>query len=173
MSRRITAAAAVFAALISFASAAQAQRALSLGISGGLSLPMGEMADFQGTGYHVAGHANINSASLPFEILLDGTYHSFDAKSGAAFGEKFSYFGAGASAAYVFPGLTMRPYLLGGVGMFFGKADVPGAESESEFGFSAGGGLRFVLSGFNSFLQARVNIVGDHTFVPISFGVVF
>jgi hypothetical protein len=50
---------------------------------------------------------------------------------------------------------------------------LPGAESESEFGFSAGGGLRFVLSGFNSFLQARVNIVGDHTFVPISFGVVF
>jgi opacity protein-like surface antigen len=134
---------------------------------------MGEMADFQGSGYHVAGHANLTPASLPVEIMLDGTFHSFDAKSNVPFGEKFSYFGAGAGAAYVFPGLSMRPYLLGGIGMYFGKADVPGAESESEFGFNAGGGLRFVLSGFNSFLQARVNIVGDHTFVPISFGIVF
>ena len=156
-------------------SAAQAQKVFSVGVSGGLSLPMGDMSDVFASGFHVGGHVNIAPPSLPIEILLDGTYHGFEENSdlppAARF--KFSSFDVSGSAAYAFSGMTMRPYIMGGVGMYFGKVDAPGAENDSEFGFHAGAGLRFLLSGFNTFLQGRINFVGDFTYVPISFGILF
>ncbi len=162
-----------FAALVLSTSSANAQKTLSLGVSGGLSVPTGQFADFQASGFHVGGHLNLAPASLPIQILVDGTYHSFDGNLDLATPISVSYFGVAGNVAYVFPGASMRPYLMGGVGMYFGKADVPGAESESEFGFNAGGGLRFVLSGLSTFLQVRANFVGDNTFIPISFGILF
>jgi len=161
------------ATLVLSTSSASAQKTVSLGVSGGLSVPTGQLADRQASGFHVGGHLNFAPASLPFEILVDATYHSFDGNLDLTTPISVSYFGIAGSAAYVFPGTSMRPYIMGGGGMYFGKADVPGAESDSEFGFNVGGGLRFVLSGLSTFLQVRANFVGDNTFVPISFGILF
>jgi hypothetical protein len=138
-----------------------------------MGIPTGEFADFQESGYHIGGHLNLAPASLPVELLFDVTYHNFSGNSDLVIPVDFSYFSVSGNAAYVFSGVGMRPYLMGGIGMYFGKADVDGADSESDFGFDVGGGLRFMLSGFSSFLQGRVNFVGDATFIPISFGVVF
>jgi hypothetical protein len=151
-----------------------AQRSVMLGVSAGLSLPTGEMADAQTSGYHIGGQLTLAPAgAAPIEFIVDVTYHDFDGNSDMLFPFSFRYVNATANAAYVFPGLTVRPYVLGGLGLFMGKADLPGADSESDFGFSAGAGARFVLSGFSTFIQAKANFVSDHTFIPISFGVIF
>src|SRR5262245_27018540 len=64
-------------ALVVSASVARAQKTMTLGISAGLSLPSGDFADLQASGYHVGGHLNFAPESLPVELLLDGTFHSF------------------------------------------------------------------------------------------------
>ena len=160
-------------ALAFSASAASAQKTLSLGISGGLTIPTGEMADAQASGYHVGGHLNLAPESLPVELLFDATFHSFGGNLDLPLPVDFTTFGVSGSAAYVIGGTDMRPYLMGGIGMYFSKADVPGADSQSDFGFNFGGGVRFMLSGMTTFLQARANIVKDNTFIPISFGILF
>jgi len=172
--KRITAGLAMaFGSLVLVSSSASAQRTVAIGVSGGLSVPTGTMAESQVSGFHVGGHVNLSPASLPFEILLDLTIHNFDGNMDQPSPLDFRSVGVSGNAAYVFPGADMRPYLLGGVGMYFGKPDIAGADNESEFGFDVGGGMRFVLSGLTSFIQVRANFVGDRTFVPISFGILF
>jgi hypothetical protein len=160
-------------ALLISSSSASAQRVFAIGVSGGVSFPTGDMADAQRSGYHIGGHLNFNPPALPVELLVDATYHSFEGNLDLPDPIDFSMLGVSASAAYVLPGVALRPYLMGGVGMYFGKADIPGAERESEFGFNVGGGLRFTLSGLSTFVQARANFVDEATFVPVSFGILF
>ena len=161
------------ASLIVVSSPAAAQRSITLGVSGGLSLPTGTMSDAFSSGYHVGGHLNFAPESSPVELMVDATYHSFGGNLDLPEPVDFSYFGISGSAAYMLPGENSQPYLMGGVGMYFGKADVEGAESDSEFGFNVGGGIRFLLSGLSTFFQVRANFVGDNTFIPVSFGVMF
>lgn len=77
----------------------------------------------------------------------------------------------------------VKPYLLGGVGMFNTKAEynlgstTGTSEGNTDMGVQVGGGLRFQLSGFSTFLEAKyVNVFGDPNsmnFLPITFGVRF
>jgi opacity protein-like surface antigen len=161
-------------AAMTTAQTAEAQRSFGLGVSGGLTLPTGDFGEVFNSGYHIGGHLNLAPASLPVELLFDVTYHSFEGDDDLVVTPfDFSFLSIAANAAYVLPGVSVRPYLMGGVGVYLGKADVEGAERESDVGLSLGGGLRFPLSGLSSFLQARVNFVDDVTMIPISFGIVF
>jgi hypothetical protein len=157
-------------AVLTATSTASAQRVMSVGISGGVSLPTGDLSDSQDMGYNIGAQLNFAPPALPVELIVDAAYHSFEGKE---FVPKVGIFGVTGNAAYIFPGLMIRPYVMGGLGMFFSKVDAPGASSKSDFGFNVGGGLRFVLSGFNTFLQARAMFIDDSTFIPISFGAIF
>jgi hypothetical protein len=176
---KLTSTLAAVAAISAFALAApaqlEAQRPLSLGVSAGLSLPNGDMADVLNSGYHIGGHLNLVPATFPVEIHFDVTYHSFDENNDILAPFTFTYLNVGANAAYVLPGIAVRPYLLGGIGMYMGKSDFGNvtSDTESELGFAIGAGARFVMSGISSFVQLRMNFVDDWTFMPISFGVLF
>lgn len=89
-----------------------------------------------------------------------------------------------ANALYSVNSASMvKPYLLGGVGMYNSKATIDlgstggSTPSSTDLGIQVGGGLRFQLSGFSTFLEAKyVNVFTDGSstnWLPITFGVRF
>lgn len=147
-----------------------ATKPFSLGISGGASIPTGDLSQFANTGYNVGGHVALGTPALPISFRGDVNYDNFGAKgTGSSNAHIWSYT---ANAVYEVPTMTgIRPYVIGGIGGF-----TPGV-SGTKFGFDVGGGLTIPLSGFNAFVEARYNRFNDGggstSFVPITFGVMF
>ncbi|MEO6864921.1 MAG: outer membrane beta-barrel protein [Gemmatimonadaceae bacterium] len=159
-----------------------ATKPFSLGISGGASIPTGDLSQFANTGYNVGGHVALGTPALPISFRGDVNYDNFGAKgTGSSNAHIWSYT---ANAVYEVPTMTgIRPYVIGGIGGFTpGNSYTSGgttvtATSGTKFGFDVGGGLTIPLSGFNAFVEARYNRYNDGggttSFVPITFGVMF
>jgi Outer membrane protein beta-barrel domain len=167
---------------------AQTSKPVSFGVSGGLSVPTGELGDFAESGFVVAGHVFLKPASFKsVRFRGDVSFDKWNVKDGdfAGLDVEARSLGFVANAIYDFPTAntsSVRPYILGGIGMFNSKASVSAgsvsaSESTTDFGLQAGGGLEFKLSGFSTFLEAKfVNVFTEDsstTFIPISFGIRF
>jgi len=166
---------------------AQDAKTVSFGASGGLSLPMGDLSDGAEAGYSVAGHIFLKpNASKALGFRGDVAYDSWGAKGLAgqlADGSLSSLaFAANVMFALGGEGAAMKPYLIGGGGMYRSKASFSvlgfsGSATSTDPGIQAGAGFDFKLSGFSTFLEAKfVNIFSDGnstTYVPITFGVRF
>lgn len=176
---------AAFAGLLALPFTVQAQRSVSVGVSGGLSLPMGDLADAVDMGYNVTGHIYYSRSTTKLGFRGDVGYDSWEAKgSSSAYDANLNSLAFVANGTYDFGESTaaMRPYILAGVGMYRTKSssNVAGIESSttsSDAGIQGGVGLTFKLSGFNTFLEARyVNIFSEGnstSFAPIVFGIRF
>lgn len=154
---------------------AQAQaRPVSIGLAGGVSMPTGELGDAFKMGYNVAGSIGFSPAAVPFGVRAEVAYQSFDADANVDFtlstlyGTLNGVFNIGSGAT------GMAPYLIAGAGVYNFGGDV---DSETDFGINGGGGIRFALSGFTTFLEARYHHVFSEdeatNFIPITFGVQF
>lgn len=164
---------------------AQNTRTVSVGVSGGLSLPMGDLGDAADAGYNVTGHIYFKPSTMKLALRGDVSYDSWKAKSSTSIvdaststmgftGNGIIYMGESTAA--------MRPYLLAGGGMFRTKSkasvgSVSSSSTSTDPAIQGGVGVSFNLSGFSTFLEARyVNVFGDGSsmnFVPITFGVRF
>jgi opacity protein-like surface antigen len=164
-------------------SAQTSERAVGLGVSGGLSLPLGDFGEGLSSGYNITGHLYFKPAALTsLRLRADVGYDRFDIDGGGGNQRMLSFAG---NALYDFPTQStslVRPYVLGGLGIYNTKfnADGPSAlddATDTNLGLQVGGGLTFQLSGFSTFAEARfVNVFGDGgsaRFVPIVFGVRF
>jgi hypothetical protein len=151
-------------------------RAASLAISGGLSLPVGNLNDFVGSGFNLSGAVAINPASTPMMgWRFEGTYNKFSADQGFADFREIS-----GTANVVLGGrgtLIASPYLIAGAGFYNGKSDAEGAASATDFGINGGIGARFPLSGFSTFAEIRFHQVfsanESNQWVPLTFGIIF
>ncbi|HEY7897831.1 MAG TPA: outer membrane beta-barrel protein [Gemmatimonadaceae bacterium] len=179
----IAAIAASSAALAGAQGVTSATKPFSLGLSGGASIPSGDLSNFVNTGYNVGGHVSLGTPSLPIGFRGDVNYDNFGAKgSGNSNVHVWSYT---ANAVFEVPTATgIRPYIIGGVGGFTpGSSTTSGgttysASGSTKFGYDIGGGLTIPLSGFNAFVEARYNHFsndggGSTAFIPITFGVMF
>jgi hypothetical protein len=156
--------------------------AVGFGLSGGLSVPTGDFGDAVDAGYSIAGHVFLKPSSMK-SLRFRGDV-SFD---------RYSYKGNGdgnfRSLGFVGNALLdlassggVKPYVLGGLGAFNGKAStsvgsVNVSTSSTDVGIQLGGGLNFQLSGFSTFLEAKyVNVFTENNstgYIPITFGVRF
>ena len=167
-------------------SAQEAVRPVSFGLSGGLSIPSGDLSDGADAGYVIAGHVYYKPATI--QALRFRGDVSFDrwAIQNAAAGADASTRSVGvvANAIYDFAtnGTSMvKPYVLAGLGLYNNKtsdevANVSVASSATDVGIQAGGGMEFQLSGFATFVEAKyVHVFADGRFawIPISFGIRF
>lgn len=175
MFRKLMTVAALAAVATTAANAQEtAARPFSFGISAGAAIPTGDLADAEKTGFSVAGSVGYRFAAIKVvSFRLEGGYNQFSGKNGAP---KFRNINVTGNVVYDIPLQGMvRPYLIGGVGLYNGK--VSGADSENAFGFNAGAGVTLPLSGFNTFVEARFNQASKDgfksQFVPIVFGVRF
>ena len=177
ISKRISLALAAVAAVAVFGStsSAQSSKAISLGISGGASIPVGDFADAYKTGYNGTVSLMFNSVGTPLGIRVDGMFNQFSPTDDLPLPD-YRIIGGNVNLVYALPGTGMRPYLIGGAGFYGQKPDVSGAESTNDFGLNGGLGASFALSGFNTFIEARFHhIMSDAAtqFVPVTFGISF
>lgn len=196
----------IFAAVMGFAvttapqAGAQAATSLtkpiSVGISGGVSVPNGDFASgtsggYTGvnTGYNITGSVAVALPVLPFEIRGDAAYNGFGTKNAAfASNPNGSYnadarvFSLTANIVYPFPIPTpiVRPYIIGGVGDYNVRLSPTvggGSVSQSDFGYNIGAGVKVALVGFNAFVEARYHHANQDqpgvSFTPITVGIMF
>ncbi len=156
--------------------------AVGFGVSGGLSVPTGDLGDNVDAGYSIAGHAFLNPSSVKsLRFRGDVSYSGFDYKNIDASYRSLGFIGNVLLDLSSSDGV--KPYLLAGVGAFNGKRSTQVGSaavvstSSTGVGIQFGGGLHFQLSGFSTFLEAKyVNVFTDNTsagYIPITFGVRF
>lgn len=171
---------------------AQDAKPLSFGVSGGLSLPMGDISDAYNAGFNVSGHVFYKLANQPKLTLRgDVTFDRFGGKDDGFSGlgaADFSFRSLGflANAMYALgeggEGKA-APYVIGGLGFYNGSAnvdaDIPGfgsidiGGSSTDFGFNVGAGVNFGLAGFSAFAEARYHLVDGSGWIPVTFGIRF
>jgi hypothetical protein len=176
MKRNVSVVFAAVAAIAMSASAAQAQ-GITFGVGAGATIPTGKFKDAVKTGWH--GLANIGY-NLPSGLGVRGDFmyaqNSF--KSSVASGKTKLAGGLG-NVSYTFPSAsTIHPYVLGSVGFFNAKSDVPGSSSETKIAFGGGAGVKFKAGTDASiFVEGRfisVSTSGNKTnFIPVTAGVSF
>jgi hypothetical protein len=154
-------------------------------LGGGASVPMGDFDDMYGTGFNVTGSVGWHPTESAFGIRFDAAYDRLN-------GETFAPVGGGAAInledASIFSGLgevTLRipralglnPYIVGGGGIYRFSDYGGSSESQTEWGWNAGGGLRFGWGFTSLFVEARymsVGTPGDRAeWVPIILGITF
>lgn len=173
MKRTIQAVAAAFA-LFAFALPAHAQKPISVGISAGATMPTGDLSNSTNTGFNVTGTLAFHAPMMPIGLRADVAYNQLGIKN---ISDNVNVTSVTGNVTYALPGVMVSPYAIAGVGMYHVGSSAPGSTSDNKFGFNAGVGARFSLSGFSTFLEARYNKVnsdaGNFSYVPVTFGIMF
>ncbi|MEO5588375.1 MAG: outer membrane beta-barrel protein [Gemmatimonadaceae bacterium] len=178
--KRFPFAAAAFAVVSFSASTASAQavRPITIGVSAGAAIPVGDLADVFKTGYNGTVSLGFVPIGSPIGFRVDGMYNKLGSKDEFDFPD-LKIISGNANLVYSLPGTGISPYLIGGAGVYNFKADGSGSysDSETDFGLNGGIGAAFPLSGFSAFVEARYHHVfteGSATqFIPVTFGLRF
>ena len=157
---------------------AQAPKPFTIGLAGGAAIPLGDLADVYNTGYNGTASVGLSSLGTPLGIRFEGMYNKLFGRDDFSVNQPDARIVAGtANLIYALPGVGIRPYLIGGAGYYGLKPDVPNIESENKLGLNGGIGAMFPLSGFNTFIEARLHHVftdvSSTQFVPVTFGILF
>lgn len=182
--------AALSAATLLASSAASAQlggvNPVSFGISGGAAIPTGDFGDAFKTGYSVDGILTIKPPVLPVSFRGEVGYTRFDAKDfdGADVRAHTRFISGVANLVYTFPSpatSVIRPYLIGGVGIYNGR--IADDDDDAHFnlgtkvGLNGGVGLEVPLTGITVFGEARYTSVftdNSHAnYIPLRVGIRF
>src|SRR4051794_1173142 len=137
------------------AQAAQAQ-GISFGFGGGVVVPTGDLAEGSSTGYSGTAQLRVKPPVSPLGFQVDAFYTRFGLEG---IDGHSTMIGGTADALFAFPSASpVRPYLLGGVGMYNSKATIDGfgsSESQTKFGLNAGAGFDFGLGKAQLFAEGR------------------
>ena len=163
-------------------------RPIRVVVSGGLTLPKGDLKDFHDTGLHADASVLLNLPGFPLTLrpeltltrlkqkysdvnnLLPNTYAGSDSSQTTQF--------LGAIGNIEVP-LMAGLYVLGGVGVLNLDA---ASENETKLTINAGAGFRFRLGRTEGFVEARLGTASYNAgvfgyskaqFIPISFGLAF
>ena len=167
-------------------------------------MPAGDVGDTQNTGFNVNLALQFRPPLLPFGVRAEGMWNELGGDDSVVgdFAD-FRVIGGTANLLYELPFVVVRPYLIGGAGVYNTKLDVAGVDSRTnfglnggvgmynskikfegvdegstDFGINGGAGLKFSLGALETYAEARLhNIFGDgegsSRIIPISFGILF
>jgi opacity protein-like surface antigen len=171
-------------ALISIAGAGSlSAQGVRFGVGGGLVMPTGDYKTADKMGWLVGADVTYWLMSAPLGIRLEGSYSQTSHKNGVDGNSKI--IGGMGDLVYAFgtDKEQIRPYILGGIGMFNVKITVPSASfdtSVTKVGFGGGAGLAFKLGagGTRFFVEGKFVTVStgggsNTTFIPIRAGLRF
>ena len=183
--RLLSRAALLVAATVVAVPAAHAQIKPSLSISAGATMPIGSTGDGFDMGYNAAVGLGLKPPVAPLGFRLEGLYTQMMAKEQPApFNFDFGLRTLAATANVTLSGAAMAVpmgYVIGGLGLYnsacTGNDCAAGAESTSDMGINFGVGLNIPLTGFGTFVEARLHVImadGESMkFIPITFGMKF
>ena len=151
------------------------------GITGGISLPGGELDAITNTGWNVGAVVSIGARDAPLRLRLDGQWNQFNGKPQLA-GDRpteyddFRIFDATADAQYTFPSTSMASfYILAGAGIYAEKSTmrvgtILTSDTGTRGGVNAGAGVRFQLRRVSTFVELRYHyILHGQQITPYSF----
>jgi len=162
----------------------EAQRPISFGVGGGVSLPEGDVNDEVNTGWHALVTAALGSPMQPLGLRLDVAYSRFgfnDEVQTTLGGEGHLTTGSATlNITYRLPKATwpVSPYLLGGLGAYRTDCSFgPDCESTVRYGWNFGLGAKLFFLGFRNFVEVRWHRTtrqgGDVHYFPLTFGIMF
>jgi hypothetical protein len=187
--RRILQTAALAAALIALP-AARAQAQVTLGVGGGVSIPLSDLKTVVSPGYNVLAQLGLGLPSLPIGFRVDGMFNQMDHKSGIPAGD-LQLWTVNANLVYnIVPlssgGAGVTPYLIGGVGYYNDSYHISvsgstigagGNTHANNIGLNGGAGIKAGISSLSVFVEARFHYIftnpGHAEFVPITAGIIF
>lgn len=163
----------VMVALFAGAGKLSAQRIM---VGGGLLMPMGDYKTADKMGF--IGQAGIGFPVGPVGIRIEADYGQTSHKAPSD-GTTKIIGGMGAVVYHFNTPAGVKPYVLGGVGMYNLKYDFTGvgSSSQTKFGFGAGAGLEMKMTAMSLYLEAKyMNIPTNGSslsFIPITVGLRF
>jgi hypothetical protein len=163
---------------------------LSWSAGAGMSVPTGDLSTGAANGFHFQGASSYHRVGWPLDLRAELGYYHFGEKdytvAGARPGQTVNYTGKSSAIAGVVDASRtlnaigrVRPYLLGGPGIYNTRAEVtragatPTTSSETKVGLNAGGGMNFSIAGRRAYLEARYHHVDQAAWIPITFGLRF
>lgn len=184
MSRRAITLAALAAAIVTAPAALEAQSPLRFGLAAGATVPTGNFADIVEWGYHASGSVTGKPMLSPVGLRGEVMWNRFTEKDFVLApgvtepGQDLDVLAGIVNAEIGMSGIGVKPYFIGGLGMY--RLSGENTESETKFGFNVGAGLDFGLAGFSAFAEARFHSIqadnfgnGSVNIVPLTFGVRF
>lgn len=175
---------AVWLGVVSPVASLEAQRPISIGVAGGVSVPQGELRDGVNTGWHVLGTIALSAPMQPLGLRLDVAYNRFafsdQVRAALGGGGHQTTSSATLNATYRLPmtNSPVSPYLISGLGAYRSACSLgPGCEGTTRYGWNVGLGAKLFVLGFRSFVEARYHRTGragrDVHYFPVTFGVMF
>jgi hypothetical protein len=163
---------------------------ISWSAGAGMSVPTGDLSNGATNGFHFQGAGSYHRFGWPVDLRADLGYYHFGEKdytvAGARPGQTVNYTGQSSAIAGTIDASRtlnaigrMRPYLLGGPGIYNSRAEVtrngaaPTTSSETKVGLNAGGGMNFSIAGRQAYLEARYHHVDQMAWIPITVGLRF
>ena len=194
MSRSVAAIACLLTLLGLAPAPARAQvdpRAVSFGIGGGTSVPVGEARNTYRTGFNGGAFLRLDLGALPLAFRADCIYQNFELTSAAippagapGSGTGTLLGGMGDALVFVRRG-GVRPYLVGGAGVYSVRTefDANGLPTQTltRLGFRGGLGLQFTFGSLVLYAEGTLDHVVPRAgsseaviqVVPVSMGVIF
>jgi hypothetical protein len=168
---------ALSAGLAATADAQLVPRPVRFAIGGGLSGVMGDVADGAEPGYHAMAALDLSIPLVPIGVRVDGAFNKF---AGRDAGADLRIVNATVNAVFTpLPLPIVKPYVIGGVGMYNAKPDIENFDAVTRMGYNVGAGVRFDLLGLGAFAEARFHHVPENDemsttqFYPITVGLRF
>ena len=160
---------------------------LALVISGGLTLPSGDLGNLHDSGFHYDASLIFNIPGFPIGLRPEFSLTQFKLKDQVLPPGSDDITNMAAFLGNLEIGLGGGLYVLAGGGilsMSVPEALAPDGEEESskKFTFDAGAGLRFSLGSVRGFVEARIGAASYEAgkvgfskaqFIPVTFGLVF
>ncbi|MFL5403798.1 MAG: outer membrane beta-barrel protein [Gemmatimonadales bacterium] len=170
--------------IVSPVASVEAQRPISFGVGGGISLPQGDVDAAVNTGWNALVTAALGSPMQPLGLRLDLAYNRFgfsDEQAAALGGEGHQTVGSATlNITYRLPKATwpVSPYILWGIGAYRTDCSLgPGCASRVRYGWNYGLGARLFFLGFDSFIEIRghrtKSRISDVHYFPLTFGIRF
>jgi hypothetical protein len=165
-----------------------AEHFVTVGVGGGVSVPVSDAADAFQNGFNVKGFARLNMPKLPVMPRFDLDFSRFnlnDAQVGVP-GTSQILAGLANLQMNVLGFGPVRPYLIAGLGAYNLKTDTqgltPSSVSQTHFGVNGGAGVNLNLGMIHAFAEGRIDNVFTNSgvidaskvqFVPVTFGLTF
>jgi opacity protein-like surface antigen len=191
--RRTVSAIAVLVVLVSSPLAASAQVGLAkhfvtVGVGGGMSVPVSNAGDAFQNGFNLQGFARLNVPKLPVMPRFDLNFSRFDLDATQIGVPGTSQIlSALANLQFnVLPLGPVRPYVIAGLGAYSLKTETegisPASVSNVRFGINGGAGVTLHLGMINGYVEGRIDNIytekgvidtNQIQLVPVTFGLTF
>lgn len=170
------------------------KKPISVVVSGGLTVPSGDLKNFNDTGFHYDGSLIFNLAGLPIALRPEVSLTTFKLKKNVtgtpvpstSYGSSSDNTRLLGAIGNIEVPLAAGLYLIAGLGALNIKTTVAGLaasdSTQTALTFGAGAGFRFHISRIAGFVEGRLGSASydkkkfgysQAQFIPITFGLVF